>query len=155
MCGKIEIYFALSSRVRLQPHLAQQCCRGEDVQRSRSLLHDALLHAPFLTNNPPPCLPPSLSIPFPSLSGPWLRDRSTCRGLELKCIDLSLAGNKLIPPLFFLSLCIKKPIQCTLSFQEHACFQGLFSKRHFYKVFLESMCSYVYLDMTIKGNNEE
>lgn len=36
------------------PRLAQQCLRGEGVQRSRSVLHDGALHAPFLTNNPPP-----------------------------------------------------------------------------------------------------
>lgn len=49
------------------PHLAQQCGRGEDVQRSRSVLHDGLLHAPFLTNNPPPAsrlLPLYLFPPF-------------------------------------------------------------------------------------------
>lgn len=87
---------------------------AEDVQRSRSVLHAAWLYAPFLTNNPPP----SLSIPFPSLSGPWLRDRSTCRGLELKCIDLSLTGNKLIPPpaSFFSSLYQKAhPVHTFLS----------------------------------------
>lgn len=47
------------------PHLAQQCGRGEDVQRSRSALHDGLLHAPFLANNP---LPPAFSLYTFSLS---------------------------------------------------------------------------------------
>ena len=113
------------------PHLAQQCVRGKDVRRSRLALHDGLLHAPFLTNNPPATRLPSL--PFPSLF--WARARGQVH-LQGAWIEMhwSFAHWKQAYSLFF--LCIKNPLQCTFSFQERACFQGLFSKRCFYK-FLE------------------
>lgn len=66
------------------PRLAQQCLRGEGVQRSRSLLHDGALHAPFLTNNPPPSprLPPSFSLPFPLFLGRGLGTGPPAGGLN-------------------------------------------------------------------------
>lgn len=100
------------------------------------MLHDGALHAPFLTNNPPPLsprLPPSFSLPFPLFLGRGLGTGPPAGGLELKCIDLSLTGNKLIPP-FSLYQKAHRVHECTLSLQARV-FRDYFPKRHFYEAF--------------------
>jgi len=54
--------------------------------------------------------PPAFSVfTFSFLWGPRLWDKSTCRGFELKCIDLLLTGNNPIPLCFFLFFASSSP----------------------------------------------